>query len=74
MKHKVDPLLPNSQTQAWKAILSPQRKRRTRTKKHVQFVWWGWRWSFGARGPWPESGKIYRWRFCLGPLEIRRWA
>jgi hypothetical protein len=50
----------------------------TAQPRGVQLVWWWWPWQFGPVGPYPFSGVhrgcIYRWRFCLGPVEIRRWA
>lgn len=42
---------------------------------------WHWppsSWRLGSRGPFPfrggQRGLVFRWRICLGPLEIRRWA
>jgi hypothetical protein len=49
--------------------------------KRYQVVWWGlsyWPWRFGRAGAGPYrdamENAIYRWRFVLGPVEIRRWA
>lgn len=49
-----------------------------------QYVWW---WRSWLRHPWrvyynggplPDHGQwkgsIYRWRFRIGPLEVRRWG
>jgi hypothetical protein len=45
-----------------------------------QLVWWRdpRDWYFGHIGPFPydgpNRGAIFRWRFAVGPLEIRRWT
>ena len=47
--------------------------------KRFQFVWWWDRFLLPKNlGPWPARseirGCVYKWRFVIGPLEIRRWA
>jgi hypothetical protein len=48
--------------------------------KWFQIVNWFPEWiGIGSAGPFPASppfwrGSIYSWRFCLGFIEIRKWA
>ena len=47
-------------------------------RKKYQFIWHGdWNWPrnigpFPPRGP--MIGGIFKWRFVIGPLEVRRWS
>jgi hypothetical protein len=47
------------------------------TKKY-QFVWWKKWIGFKKLAPVPNygkfKGKVYKWRLCLGFLEIRKWG
>jgi hypothetical protein len=52
-------------------------QRRYAGKLEVVIDWRRWAW-WKKLGPFPVGGpfqgKIYRWRFQIGPFRVRRWA
>lgn len=50
----------------------------SRTYFGIQFVVVGRNGVWGLLPPFPESGpdrgKIYSWRFGLGPIEVKKWG
>ena len=49
----------------------------TNTLLGYQFVWWGWRSWFWGKSHACEFGSmnaIYKWAYCFGPLEVRKWT